>query len=356
LSAKLLLFRFDGQSRLLELQGQKQAALHAEPIPPAKGEAQDLSCRQLEARFVPASGELNELDARGEVEFVKGARHASAQRGHYEGSSGRLVLANGHPTLEEVGKSRITADRIELMTRTGDLLAHGDARQELLAGTRPGGFMVQAGQPTLLSAQQLVHNAAQRTTTYTGQALLRSGKDEVRAEELKLVEDAQGRRQLEAKRQVFSLLHPAEKPGAQKAAPIEVRAAAMSYDEANGRVVYTGDVTLKEDVTLKQGDVSTVSPTATLYLASDGRSLQKLVAGEPVELHQGKRTAKGQRATYTPDSQTIVVEGEPVSLQGPGQDVRGRSLTFQTGNDTILVSGQEEDRTETVFRKEPPRP
>lgn len=350
LQARLLVFRFDAQSRLSEVQGQNKAALHAEPIPPAKGDTQDLTCKNLLARFQPGSGELSEVDARGDVEFRKGVRRATAERGRYDGPSGRLVLAKGAPTLEETGRSRLSAERIELMTRSGDLLAQGEARESLQAG-RPGGFLVQEGQPTLLSAQRIAHDAAKRTSTYTGQALLRSGKDEVRADELQLHEDAKGGRSLEARQNVFSLLHPAEKAGAQKpAAPVEVRAGAMSYGESAARVAYTGDVTLK------QGDIATVSPTATLYLGTDGRSLQRLVAGEPVELRQGQRKAQGQRATYTPENQTIVIEGAPVSLQGPGQDVRGRSLTFQTGNDTILVSGEEEGRTETVFRKEPPKP
>jgi lipopolysaccharide transport protein LptA len=229
--------------------------------------------------------------------------------------------------------------------------ARGNARQTLLPTARSGaGFMTQEGQPTLLSADVIEHDAKARLTTYTGAALMRSGLDEVRGKSLKLSEDKQGRQHVEAEEQVFSSLHPSSSAKAKPAAPVEVRAAKMVYDQASARVLYSGDVVLR------QGQVTTRSPLATLTLAADGRSLEKLVAGEPVELNEGQRTAKGQRATYTPQDETIVVEGEAVSLLGPSQDVHGRSLTFHVGDDRILVDGREEGRTEAVFRKEPSKP
>lgn len=348
--AKLLVFQFDRQGHLSEVQGQKDATLSSEPLPPAKGEKQTLTCKNVVARFRPGSGELEEADARGDVEFEQGLRHASAERGHYEGASGRLVLARGQPVLEEKGRSRVTAERIELMTGSGDMLAKGQARQALLAGTRSSGFMAQEGQPTLLSAETISHDARKRLTTYDENALLRTGRDEVRAKRLRILEDASGRRRLEAEEQVFSLLHPAPRPGGEPPAAVEARAASMVYEEARGEVVYTGDVTLK------QGTITTASPTAHLKLGPDGRSLQSLVAGEPVELREGQRKANGQRATYTPADETIVVVGEAVSLVGPGQDVRGKSLTFHVGDDRIVVDGREEGRTQTIFRKEPSKP
>ncbi len=71
---------------------------------------------------------------------------------------------------------------------------------------------------------------------------------------------------------------------------------------------------------------------------------------------EGQRKVTGQRATYTPQDEKIVVEGEIVLLTGPGQQAQGRTLTLHVGDDRILVDGRDESRTETVFRKEPHKP
>jgi lipopolysaccharide transport protein LptA len=124
----------------------------------------------------------------------------------------------------------------------------------------------------------------------------------------------------------------------------------MVYEAARGEIVYTGEVTMR------QGDIQTKSPRATLRLTEDGRDLLTLVAGEPAEIEQGKRHAKGARATYTPATETVVIVGDKVVLQDPGQRVEGRSLTFRVGDEAILVDGQEQVRTEAVIRREPRLP
>lgn len=354
LRSRVMVFRFDAQGRLEELQGQKTASFLREPLPPDKGEPQALEARNFVARFDSATGEMAAVDARGDVDYRHGLRHASAERGTFDAGQGRLALFKGRPTLEEQGTSRLTAERIEIATPSGDVEARGGAQQSLFkGGAAPGlvGGAAGGDQPTLITSRTLSYEARTRTTLYDGAALMRSGRSEVRAERLRQVEDAQGRRRIEAEGGVSSRLQPgAGKAGGQEPALVEVKAQAMVYDEAQKQVVYTGDVDLR------QGPISTFSPRATLFLAADGRALEKLVAGEPVRLKEGQRRADGRLATYDLTSETITIEGEPVHLLGPGQDVQGRSLTFHVGDDRILVDGREEGRTETVFRKEPARP
>ncbi len=355
LRSGLMIFRFDGQGRLEELQGQKSANFVREPLPPEKGEPQVLAARNFVARFNPETGDMATVDARGDVDYRHGLRHASGQRGTFNAERGRLALSKGGPMLEEQGTSRLTAERIEIETASGDVEARGGAQQTLLkGGAAPGlvGGAAGGDQPTLVSSRALSYEARTRTTLYDGEALMRSGRSEVRSERLRQVEDAQGRRRIEAEGGVSSRLQPgtAAKAGGKEPELVEVKAQAMVYDEAQGQVVYTGDVDLR------QGPIATLSPRATLFLAADGRTLERLVAGEPVQLKEGQRRANGRLATYELASQTITIEGEPVRLVGPGQDVQGRSLTFHVGDDRILVDGREEGRTETVFRKEPVRP
>jgi lipopolysaccharide transport protein LptA len=125
----------------------------------------------------------------------------------------------------------------------------------------------------------------------------------------------------------------------------------MVYEESANRIVYTGDVEIR------QGDILTRSPEAIVTLTKDGGAVDRLLAGEPVEVQQGVRRATGQRGTYTPASETLVLVGEKVVLQDVDRRLEGRILTFEVGSDRIRVDGREEVRTEAVFKKkEPPKP
>jgi lipopolysaccharide export system protein LptA len=110
-------------------------------------------------------------------------------------------------------------------------------------------------------------------------------------------------------------------------------------------------------VEIHQGDIVTLSPRAVVTLTKDGGDVEKLVAGDPVEVRQGVRKANGQQGTYTPADETLVLVGEPVVLQDVDRRLEGRVLTFEVGGDRIRVDGREEVRTEAVFRgKEPTKP
>ncbi len=166
-----------------------------------------------------------------------------------------------------------------------------------------------------------------------------------------LEEPAAGKRRLTAEGGVVSVFYPRpDSPEKKPPAPIDVRAKDMVYEEARNQVVYRGEVTMR------QGDIVSKSPQATIDLTPDGSRIQTLVAGEPVEVRQGDRQASGTRGTYTPDTETMVLVGEKVMLQEPTRRVEGRSLTFYVGGDRVLVDGREEVRTESVFRRGTPHP
>jgi lipopolysaccharide transport protein LptA len=181
---------------------------------------------------------------------------------------------------------------------------------------------------------------------------MRSGLDEIRAPLIVLKEPVPDRRTLAASDGVASLLHPRPGPDATKEpVPVEARSRELLYEEWTNRIVYTGDVEIR------QGDIHTKSPQAVVTLSADGQAVERLVAGEPVEVNQGLRHATGRQGTYTPQNETFVLVGDKVAMEDADRHVEGRVLIFQVGNDRIRVDGQEEVRTEAVFkRKEPPKP
>jgi lipopolysaccharide transport protein LptA len=121
----------------------------------------------------------------------------------------------------------------------------------------------------------------------------------------------------------------------------------MVYEEAQNRIVYRGDAAIR------QGDIATRSPEATLNLEGDASGIETLVAGSPVQVEQADRTATGATGTYTPATGTMVLVGEPVVLKDPSQVIEGRSVTFRVGDDLIVVDGREEVRTQLLIKKEP---
>jgi LPS export ABC transporter protein LptC/lipopolysaccharide transport protein LptA len=353
IQARVLAFHFDDAGRIVEMQAQREVAVTAEPVPPAKGPARTVTSGTLLATFDPETGEARQVDFEKGTEFKEGSRLARGGRARYEGERGVLVLQQGPSLTDEADGTELQAQGIEITGGTGDVAARGTVRHTRRAKATPGrkGFLSGEDAPVVIVSENLDYAAKGRRATYTGKALLRSGKDEVRGDTLVLEEPGPEARRLVATGEVASILNPRPKADGKKPpAAVEGRAKEMVYEEARREIVYNGDVTMR------QGDIRTRSPKATLTLSADGRDLETLVAGEPAAIEQGPRKASGARATYTPATETVVIVGDKVVLEDPGQKVEGRTLTFHVGDDKILVDGQEQVRTEAVIRREPRTP
>jgi len=347
-AARHLIFDCDGQGRVVAVRGQKDVLLEAEPLEKG-GLVRTVRCRRFEGEIEPDTGKVKTADFAEEVVFTRAGQRAAGSQAHYDGTASVLTLTGGPEVEDERGT--LSARTIALGTESGDVKAEGEVRHVLKSRKGHPGLFGSGGALTFLSCRAFSSLSKARTATYSGDGLLRSGKDEVRAETIAIQEDASGRRELDATGSVVSILNPrSNDPGAKPPAAVEGRADAMKYDERGNAVVYTGSAVIR------QGDIVTRSPGATLTLTADGKGIQTMVAGEPVEVQQGDRHASGTRGTYTPGDETMVLVGENAVLQDPKQQSRGRSLTFHVGDDRILVEGQDEGRTETIFQNEPRRP
>jgi lipopolysaccharide transport protein LptA len=313
---------------------------------------------RFDAALDPASGGVRGATFEGSVAFEEPGRRAFAGRASYEAGPG-LVTLTGDPRIVDEGEgSELRGKRIRLGTRERTVAASESVRHTVTrrpAGARPG--LLAGEEPAVLLCREFAYDPRTRTARYTENALLRSGRDEVRAPSIVVEEGAGKGRRLTASGGTTSVLHPKPAKGAPKrpaAAPkepvaVEARSREMVYEEGAGRVVYTGDVEIR------QGDIVTLSPEAIVTLGKDGGSVDRLLAGEPVEVRQGARRATGQRGTYTPADETLVLVGEPVVLLDVDRRLEGRVLTFEVGDERIRVDGREEVRTEAVFkRKETP--
>jgi lipopolysaccharide transport protein LptA len=347
IEAGTLTFDFDAQGRAERLRGQRDCRMVAETLG-KKPDPRIVTAQKVRARLDPATGEAERIDFSDHVSFERAGERATSGVARY--SQGGSLRLQQEPRIQQSG-GELRAQTIDILTDTGDVRAYKDVRHLLRGRTGGGaeGLLSAREAPTVVTSARFYYEAARKTAHYEGSALLRSGRDEIRAPQLQLEEDAKGQRRLLGSQGVVSLLHPrAAKASDGEPAAVEGRGASMTYEEGAGRIVYTGDVSIR------QGDIVTQSPKATLTLTADGQGLEKLVAGEPVAVEQGARTATGQRGVYTPADETMILTGDNVVLKEGDRQTRGRSLTFKVGDDTILVDGEEEGRTETILRTESP--
>jgi LPS export ABC transporter protein LptC/lipopolysaccharide transport protein LptA len=351
LQARVIVFRFDGKGQLAGLEGQLGTILTSEPTRAKGTPPRTARSENLTAFMEPASGALKTVDFKDGVEFEQARQRASARRAHYDGVKETLFLTDEAHVLDEEQGSDLRADAIDLGTRKETVAARGSVRHTLAAkGPVSKEGLLSREEPAVFLARFFDYDGASKTGRYRENALLRSGRDEVRAPLLVVEQPAPGQRRLTGSGGVGSTLHPRPQKDAQKPPEVvETRSEEMAYDEAKSTVTYKGDVWIR------QGDIQTKSPEAVLTLTADGQTIESLVAGEPVEVQQGTRKAKGTKGTYTPRTETFVLVGPKVEVQDPNRRVEGRILTFQVGDDRIRMDGQEEVRTEAVFKREPPK-
>jgi lipopolysaccharide transport protein LptA len=362
IAAPQLWFAFDEQGRLASLKGRSarqsdpsaptRVVLTAEPVPPARGGGRRVESDRFVAALDPEGGRLRSAEFDGAVAASEPGRRAWAARAVHDEAAG-LVTLTGDPRLVEEGDgSELRGRRIQIGTRSPSVVASGGVRHTVGGGARGRRRGLLAGEePTVLLCREFDYDASTRTARYRENAILRSGRDEVRAPTI-VLEEKEGARRLAASGGTFSLLHPRPAKGrAKEPAPVEVRSREMVYEESALRVVYTGEVAIR------QGDVRTRSPEAVVTLGQEGDAIDRVTAGEPVEVEQGARRATGARGTYTPADETVVLVGDKVVLHDVDRRVEGRILTFAVGSDRIRVDGREEVRSEAVFkRKEPSKP
>ena len=347
LKGSVLTFRWDEQERLQELLGQKDTEFRAEPLPPSKAPARSVKSRNFTAQMDPVSGAIKVAEFNKDVEFVRGTQRATAGRGSFSGADSLLALRDDPSLADSEQNTRLEAEVLDLFTQSGDVRARLGVRHTL-SGKQAAGAMPGASEEGALVTSRLFdYDAKTKSARYQEGALLRSGKSELRATEIKRTELASGARLVEASGDVVSRIVPQPVPGEPDKPTLETRSKEMSYDEAKRKLVYRGDTQLV------QGDLRTKSPEATITLTQGGSEVERLEAGDPVELVSGARKATGQRAVYTPGAKSILITGDKAEMKEDKQQVQGRSLTFFVGDDRILVDGREEARTETIFRKKP---
>jgi LPS export ABC transporter protein LptC/lipopolysaccharide transport protein LptA len=348
LRSDVLDFVFDDKGKLEELTALKDTLFTTEAIPPSKAAPQTLQCKRFVAKIDPVTGQATIIEFLKDVSFARGPQKATSQRALYEGSKTTLTLTEDPVMTDEQQGTELHAETIEMKTDLGDVHAREGVRHILRGRSAVrAGLLGSKDDPTIITAGEFDYTAKTKLASYQHGVLLRSGKDEIRSGGLTIIERPDGKRHLEANARVISRMQPKAATAGKVPATVESRAGEMTYDEVANQIVYKGDVYIR------QGDIQTKSPEATLSLNPDGGSIKTLEAGDPVEVQQAARKATGSKGTYTPSTETMVLVGDNVTLVDATGQVQGRSLTFHVGDERVLVDGREEVRTQMILKNEP---
>lgn len=349
LRSDVIQFLFDDAGALSELRTARGTFFEAAPLNAKKKDApppRTLSCQRLLAKMNPGGADVSVVEFEGNLVFAQGKQKAVAQKAYFDGKDRGLYLIQEPELIDEEQGSHLQAQAIEIAAN-GNLGAREDVRHVVRRPGHKGAGLLGGDAPLQISAKTFAYEEATKTGRYHERALLRAGKDEVRAGDIEL-QEKDGQRRLAARGEVVALLHPQGE--GQQGEPVDARAAEMRYDEAQHTLLFRGQAVIH------QGIMDTRSPEATITLDEGGAGMRQLVAGSPVEMTYGARRASGSRATYDPVEGRLTIVGEKVHMKDPEQEVEGRSLILGLRDDKILIDGQEQVRTQTIFRgrKDPP--
>lgn len=351
----------------IELERQPRAdAEKAEPLRTQSG--------RLRGEFDPTSGELRVLRQWEKFHFTRGGREGRAGKAQFELATNRMELEEQAEVWD--ANSRTSANRLTLDEKTGDFTAEGavsSVYQEPPAEKSENGSAEQTeadlfspAQPVYATADRMLSNQRTGLLEYHGKARLWQGADRIEAESV-VIERPEKR--LTAKTNVVSVI--AEKAEGQphdsgeEAAPVakksrltEVRADAMTYDEATRQVEYDGSVDLR------RGALRVKANELDAWLAppgGEGSRLEKAVARGTVEVTEtaadgsAPRKGFGDAVHFHPAEDQVILKGEPARVVNARQDTtRGSQLTYYLNDDRLLVLGNPQERSYSLRRKREP--
>lgn len=350
---------FDAKNHIKSLTGEPNARVTAM----AAGTPDKVATsRKLLVQFAPGGG-VSSILQEGDFQYSEaqaangkgagpGGRTATADRAKYSPADDSLTLT-GSPRVTDGGFG-VTAQTVRINRRTGDAFADGDVKSTYSElKQEPNGALLATAEPIHVTSRSMNAQRTSGVARYTGGARLWQGANIVEAP---TIEFDQKQRSIVAQgtsdTPVSSVFVQQEKNG--KMTPMLVRAAKLTYVDAQRQARYTGGVTAKgADVTITANsvDVNLNATGSRVSNAAGPSQLNTIVAENNVIIQQTNRRATGERLVYTAaDGKFVLTGGPPMVADAERGTVRGDSLTFYSHDDRIVVESKESSRTVTRTR------
>ncbi len=296
----------------------------------------------LEARFDPATGELDWLRQWGGFEYQEGARRAVADEARLEGRTDRIELAGRARVWDEAGMT--SAPRIRIDQKQDTSVAEGGVSAVLRPQQQDGGGLVRSSEPLRATAQRMTMQEQNRKILFEGDAVLWQGEMRLRGRRVWI--DRKEER-LEAEGSVVAEI-PDERGGAQGRAAGRisvVRAPSLVYDGKGKQALFAGGVTLERPA------MTVESRTLRAFFseqAAGGRTetrLERLEADGAVVIREfargRRRTGRGEHGEYFPAEERMVLSGGNPSVEDEQRGVtRGAVITWFGRQDRMIVDNE----------------
>ena len=115
--------------------------------------------------------------------------------------------------------------------------------------------------------------------------------------------------------------------------PVEVTADQLSVNNADGTAVFSGNVLVK------QGEMALAAAEVLVRYASDGQSIDQLVASGGVKVTNLADAAEAREAVYSVATGVIELVGDVLLSQG-SSSMTGQKLTINLKHGTGVMSGR----------------
>ena len=329
-----------------------------------------IRAERLEAGVGQGLSALVEARFLGTVRFEDETRRAAADEAAYDVTGGVVVLtsadAAGRPPRVTDATGTIEATRIQLTLDGAAIEASGGVKSVLAARrddasvTMP--VLLDADQQMFVTAGTLQYDGTTGQATYGGQARLWQGETSFQGETL-TVDDQTGSLTATGNVRTIIPLVRVNAAGEPDVSLTRVAGGAFAYDEATRRAVYGPAAVLRSEY----GDLK--ADSIAVFLAADGRTLDRLEATGNVNLRLADRWATGDSLVYFEADGRYEMEGAPVEIveqvkpdkpaagapppaagapaRPSCRSTRGRALTFYRSTNAVAVDGREELRTQT---------
>ena len=311
--------------------------------------------KDLVASFDPVTGDLSRLEQTTDFRYTEGSRRATADRATLEQAKELLNLDGSARASDPTGS--VTADRIVMNQRSGDVIADGRVATTR-APDRKGSSsaMLSNGEIMQARAQRMTSAESNQKLHYEGNAVVWQGANRVEADSIDI---DRTRQVFEAHGKVTSQFADKPKDQAREKMPQRepplftvVRSTGLIYDERSRIANYKGGAMLTRPGLTVSGD----EIQAYLRDSASDSSLEKAFATGKVKIvstgNRRTRTGTSEHAEYYADEQKVILNsGDPLLVDSVTGQTRGRELTWWANNDRLLVNGVENRPADSLLRK-----
>ena len=311
---------------------------------------------RLETAFTSGLSALAGATFRGRVAFEDGEVRGFGHEARYRVAENTVDLtgvdASGQAPRVVDRRGSVQAATIRLVFDGPRIAAREDVESVLrpAADVAGGGVrrpaLLDSGQAVFVVADELAYDGRTRTGTYAGGARLWQGETQFQGDTI-VLDEALGDLRIEgAARTRFPLTRTDDDSESPHGSPSAGRAAAVRYENAARRVVYTTDARLQ----LPRGELA--ADEIQVHLRATGNALARVTAAGNVTFASPGRHVAGDTLVYRAADGRYEMAGRPVRMleevDAACRETTGRTLTFFRATDDVSVDGRAGVRTATA--------